>query len=252
MSAITLWHVPISHYSEKVRWALDHKRIPHARRAVLGGLHPLVTAIVTRGRHQTVPALSIDGHGYGDSTAIIAELERRFPERPLYPADPAERRRALELEEWFDEELGPYLRRMAYHHVTADPHSLAELVVLQSRFAPRVLMGPLARVTTAFLDARFGVRDPDGAQAAEAKVFAALDRLERELDGREFLCGEGFSVADVTAASLLYGVALPPEGPWQPNHLPPAWVAFNEQVTDRPAVRWVRDTYARRRRPAAA
>ncbi len=39
-------------------------------------------------------------------------------------------------------------------------------------------------------------------------------RLEAELDGREFLCGDALSVADVTAASLLYGVALPPEGPW--------------------------------------
>jgi hypothetical protein len=39
---ITLWHVPLSHYSEKARWALDFKRIPHTRRAILGGAHPLV------------------------------------------------------------------------------------------------------------------------------------------------------------------------------------------------------------------
>jgi hypothetical protein len=25
----TLWQLDISHYSEKVRWALDHKRVPH-------------------------------------------------------------------------------------------------------------------------------------------------------------------------------------------------------------------------------
>ena len=103
----TLWHIPISHYSEKVRWALDHKRIPHRRRAVLGGRHPLVAMVLTRGEHQTAPVMTIDGRGIGDSTAIIAELEARYPERPLYPADPAERARALELEEWFDEELGP-------------------------------------------------------------------------------------------------------------------------------------------------
>jgi glutathione S-transferase len=30
-----LWHIPLSHYNEKVRWALDHKRIAH-RRQVLG------------------------------------------------------------------------------------------------------------------------------------------------------------------------------------------------------------------------
>src|SRR5918912_4593789 len=107
---ITLWHVPTSHYSEKARWALDYKRIPHTRRALLAGSHPLVTWILTRGEHQTVPVLTIDGRAIGDSTAVIAELERRFPDPPLYPEDPADRARALELEDYFDEELAPAIR----------------------------------------------------------------------------------------------------------------------------------------------
>ncbi|MDQ3739962.1 MAG: glutathione S-transferase, partial [Actinomycetota bacterium] len=189
MGGITLWHVPISHYSEKARWALDHKRVPHTRRALLGGLHPLVTWLLTRGEHQTVPVLTIDGRGIGDSTAIIAELERRFPERPLYPADPDERARALALEEHFDEELGPYLRRLAYHEVTSDPRALAELTRVQTRFSPDPLMPPLMRAVSLFLDARFGVRSAERAREAEQKLLAALDRLEAELDGRPFLVG---------------------------------------------------------------
>src|SRR4051812_43686025 len=36
----TLWHISVSHYSEKARWALDHKQLPHRRRAVsIPGLH---------------------------------------------------------------------------------------------------------------------------------------------------------------------------------------------------------------------
>ena len=27
-----LWHIPVSHYSEKARWALAHKGIEHERR----------------------------------------------------------------------------------------------------------------------------------------------------------------------------------------------------------------------------
>jgi glutathione S-transferase len=50
--------------------------------------------------------LSIDGRRIGDSTAIIAALEERNPEPPLYPADVAQRRRALELEEFFDDLVG--------------------------------------------------------------------------------------------------------------------------------------------------
>jgi hypothetical protein len=35
METPLLWHIPLSHYNEKVRWALDYKRIAH-RRQVLG------------------------------------------------------------------------------------------------------------------------------------------------------------------------------------------------------------------------
>ena len=35
MDTPLLWHIPLSHYSEKVRWALDYKGIAHRRR-VLG------------------------------------------------------------------------------------------------------------------------------------------------------------------------------------------------------------------------
>jgi hypothetical protein len=26
-----LWHFPVSHFNEKVRWALDYKQVPHVR-----------------------------------------------------------------------------------------------------------------------------------------------------------------------------------------------------------------------------
>ena len=43
MSAVahrpTLWHIPVSHYNEKVRWALDWKGIEHERRAPPPPLH---------------------------------------------------------------------------------------------------------------------------------------------------------------------------------------------------------------------
>jgi hypothetical protein len=36
MDAPLLWRIPLSHFSEKVRWTLDYERIAH-RRKVLGG-----------------------------------------------------------------------------------------------------------------------------------------------------------------------------------------------------------------------
>src|SRR3954462_15319686 len=96
-----LWHLEISHYNEKARWALDYKGIPHVRRAVTPGLQELTARRLRAGR--TVPVLEMNGRAIGDSTKIIEQIERWWPEPPLYPADPDERTRALDLEDYFDE-----------------------------------------------------------------------------------------------------------------------------------------------------
>src|SRR5919106_689204 len=113
-----LWHLKVSHYNEKARWALDYKGLPHVRRSVEAGRHQKVAKKLSGGT--TLPVLQLDGKAIGDSTEIIAELERVRPQPALYPADPAERQRALELEDHFDEELGPYSRLLAVHHAFKD------------------------------------------------------------------------------------------------------------------------------------
>ena len=107
MADVLLWHFPISHFNEKVRWTLDLKRIPHRRRAL--GPDYLFRAWWATGR-ATLPVLFVDGRAIGDSTRIIAALEEMVPAPPLYPRAEAARRRALALEDWLDEEVGPAIR----------------------------------------------------------------------------------------------------------------------------------------------
>ena len=246
-----LWHIPISHYSEKARWALDHKRMPHRRRGLPGGAHMLAALALTRGHGVTFPVLVVNGDGIGDSTAIIAELERRQPDPPLYPDDPDERRRALELEDYFDEELGSPLRLVAWHELTRDPERLGELA---ARFLPpRVRDDPRAaaaagRYAAAFTNVRYGSKDQEAARRARDKVVEVLDRLEAELDGREYLAGDGFSVADLTAAALVYPMVLPAEGP-QLGDPPEGFERVRAPRAERPGARWVADIYRRHRLP---
>ena len=56
-----LWHIPVSHYSEKVRWALTHKGVEHERSAPLPGPHMAVALWLTRGGDKTFPVLHLDG-----------------------------------------------------------------------------------------------------------------------------------------------------------------------------------------------
>ena len=251
MGRPVLWHIPVSHYSEKVRWALDHKGVQHDRRAPPPPAQMLITPALTRGRSRTFPLLQLDGRAIGDSTEIIAALEERFPDRPLHPADPAERRRALALEEHFDEEVGPHTRRLAFFELRRDPDAMAEFA---AGMVPAPLMRTAAaragigRFASAFSAARYGAGSAEGAETARTKIRAGFDRLEAELEhsGGEFLAGEALSVADVTAASLLVPIVGPPEGPRLPP-MPEAYEEFRATLRDRPGFRWVAETFARHR-----
>lgn len=248
----TLWHLPVSHYSEKARWALDHKGVTHRRKAPLPGSHMVVALALTRGRQKTFPVLQIDGRNVGDSTAVLAAIEERYPEPPLYPADPEQHRRALELEEFFDEELGPYARHLAFYELINAPELFGEIA---ARAVPRPLsrserlVGAYAR---AFTSIRFGANDRAGAERARGKILAALDRLERELEANgngEFLVGERLSVADVTAASLFYPVVGPENAPVPAEQrLPEGMEEFREPLRQRPGYLWVEETYRRHRK----
>ncbi len=245
-----LWQIRISHYSEKARWALAYKGVEHEVRTPPPGVHMLIALALTRGRHKTFPVLQLDGDSVGDSTAIIAALEKRFPEPPLYPEDPEERRRALELEEWFDEELGPPIRLLVWHEATRDPEQLAKVVTPDIPAPLRRLQGAAAvtaRYASAFARLRYRVSSTESAELARGKVLAALDRLEAELDGNEYLVGDRFSVADLTAASLLYPLAFPPEGP--PVEPPAGYERFRAPLADRAGYRWVEEMFRRHRRP---
>ncbi len=72
MSTPLLRHIPLSPFNEKVRWALDYKRIPHRRRVL--GPDYLIRAWRATG-HGTMPILWLDGKAIGDSTSITAGLE---------------------------------------------------------------------------------------------------------------------------------------------------------------------------------
>ena len=242
-----LWHLPISHYSEKVRWAFDWKQVPHRRRVMPPGLHPLGGVLLTRGAQVTMPVLVADGRAIADSTDIVGWLEAHDAGRALYPADSAERARALALEDWLDENVGPAARRWAFNALLTEPEAVSAFAVKQTEWAPfevpTELFGPVAK---AFLNARYSVGDEAGAQEAKERLVAGLDRLEAELDGGSHLVGKRFTIADLTAAALFYPLVLPPEGPWQPIRTP-AFEAFQSTVRSRPGFHWVEDTFRRHR-----
>ena len=243
-----LWHIVVSHYSEKVRWALEHKRVEHARRAPLPGVHMPVALALTRGGVPTLPVLELDGRRIGDSTQIIAALEARHPDPPLYPAGAADRARALALEDYFDEALGPNIRRFVFHELSQDPDTFvavgAQAVPVLFERIPAIA-GAYARTLVRL---RYDAGRRSAADRARAATLAAFDRLESELGGRRYLVGDCFSVADLTAAAMFYPLVLPSEGPIHLDEVPAPLAQVREQLRGRPGWAYVEELYRRHRR----
>ncbi len=249
---VILWHLSISHYSEKARWALAYKGVEHERRAAMPGAHMAVAFLLTHGRQVTMPVMELEGRRIGDSTAIIAALEERRPEPALYPTDPGERRRAIELEDWFDVEVGPYMRRFVFHQGRADRERFNAVMA-------GMVPGPLARHERLmgaggrlFTGLRYFAGSARAADAARERVLAGLDRLEAELGTGDYLVGDRFTVADLTAASLLYPLALPAEAPALVDGPSEEYETFREPLKQRRGYRWIEEMFRRHRKPRAA
>jgi glutathione S-transferase len=240
-----LYHIKVSHYNEKARWALDYKGIPHVRKAPYPMMHTVWAFAMTRGA--TFPVLKMNGSTIGDSTRIIEALERSNPDPPLYPADPADRARALELEEFFDEELAPHIRRALFAEVTRDREAFAWLAAPSAGRAVHAGFKGTAAVAGPLVRMRYGINADSTVQGWE-KTSAAMDRLESELGEREYLVGDAFTVADLTAASLFFPLVRPDEVQYQiPEPLPEALVRRREAFASRPGFRWVQEMYRRHR-----
>ena len=240
-----LWHLKVSHYNEKARWALDYKRVPHIRHAVLPGRHARIARRLGAGR--TLPVLDLDGEVLGDSTLIIHALERRYPEPALYPPDPADARRALEIEDFFDEEFGPYLRLLVLQHMLPDAR------LLLGAFAPdlspgrRFVARAIHPLTRRRIRADFGI-DPPGIERAWSKCRIACERFAEELRPNGYLVGDGFTVADLTVAALLSPVVAPEEFPYpQPQRDHPRLADLRRLLEASGALKWAQGIYARHR-----
>jgi glutathione S-transferase len=241
-----LWQYSFSNYNEKVRWALDFKGIRHRRRSLLpAGPRALW---FSRG-DGTLPVLDHDGQRIVDSSRIIAALEERRPQPALYPPDASERARALALEDFFDEHAGHDMRRIGFweqQHETA--YGLALLTVDQPR-AARLVMRPVMPLGWRYVSKRYEFTQAAFERSCEVLV-AALDRIEAERGGGPHLVGDRFSVADLTAAALLYPLVSPPEYQYDLPEPPPS--KFQESVQGHPAVDWIATTWREHRSPSAA
>jgi glutathione S-transferase len=247
---LCLLTIPISHYCEKARWALDRSALPYRERRHVQGVHRLASR--RAGAGPTVPVLITPQGVIGESELILQWVDRRTPpEERLFPADGAARAQVLELCRRLDGELGPRGRRLMYVHMLAQRELALEYN--NQGVAPwedRVVRWGWPLVVR-FLTRELGIT-PGISSEDEAVVFGELDYVAQLLsDGRPHLCGERFGAADLTFAALVaslllppgYGVTLP-----GPELLAPATAALVNRARAHPAGRYALELFAHQRR----
>ena len=242
--------IPISHYCEKARWALERAGIPYREERHVQGIHQLVAR--RAGGGITVPVLVTPNGVIGESADILAWVDQRTPPTlRLFPAEPADRSNVESLCRRLDQGLGPTGRRLMYVHMLARPKlTLRFNNQGVPRWEDRALRSgwPLAR---RYVNHALGIR-PGIELQDEADVWSELDFVAGlRADGRRYLCGDCFTAADLTFAALsaplivppAYGIALP-----QPDLLPSAMAALVERAREHPAGRYALMLFAEHRR----
>ncbi|HEX5064197.1 MAG TPA: glutathione S-transferase [Kofleriaceae bacterium] len=201
--------IPFSHYCEKARWALDRCGIAYEERGHLPLFHYLDSYRAARQR--TVPIL-IDGDTLvKDSTDIIAWADAKRP-GTLIPVAGAEN--VLAIEDDLDNHFGPHTRRWGYWYLLPNRAALEYIKVGVPRWEAS-LLGISRPLAAAFLRRGLNI-NAESVERSRKKIDATFDRIEQLLgDGRRYLAGDRFTVADLTFASLAAPVLVPPNHPFQ-------------------------------------
>lgn len=197
MSVVLYW-MAISHPARAARKMLDLKGVEYE----VSEVQPLNQRVHLRlagFRGGTVPALKLDGKKVQGSTRISRVLDERWPEPPLFPADPELRARVEEAERWGDEEFQPLPRRLFRFGVARDPELRRWVFRTQGLPAPdlmsttmRPVFGYYARTTEA-----------DGRRGNEAGARADLQALPGMLDHVDQLLADGTLTLDPPNAATL-------------------------------------------------
>ena len=244
---ITPYQFQFSHFCEKARWALDYKGLPHVRKNLLPGLHKRVAKNLAP--RSGLPILVDNGTVVQDSTSIINFLDEKYPDRPLTPRDPREAKEALEWEEYLDDEIGVPLRLWFYYHALPDRDCALRFLLDGAPWYGRPLFGLVYPKVRAAMVALMNIH-AESARQSEARLVAALDKLDDAVRERQFLVGDRFSRADLTACALLRRHCAAGRSSAEIAAAVPApVVALRDAHKTRPFVRWVRETYRSHRQP---
>ena len=239
--------IPLSHYCERARWALDWAGLDYVEERHLQIFH--ARAVRRAGGRRTVPVLVDGDRVLADSADIVAHADA-CGSRRLYPADPAARAAVEAFERKLAGPFGVETRRLSYHWFLEQPRLMLRYnndgAALYQRAAIRVGF----RFARGVVRRHFDITESTAHRARE-RVEATFDEVARRLERADYLGGDSFGAVDLTFASLAAPLLLPAEyGVPLPglDELPGSIREPVEALRQHPAGRFALHVYSRHRR----
>ncbi len=203
---IKLYQFPISHYCEKVRWALEYKKITYKTINLVAGSHLIKTKSL--GMESTLPIIVHDNNTIQGSAEIITYLDQHFPENLLTPSDPASRKEVLFWESYADREIGPQVRLLCYHTLLDHRDIVVPMMAKNGPWHGKLLLKIAFPKIADAMRKMMNINDVSADQA-RVNLSTCLDKLSEALDDGTFIVGDRFSRADLSIAALLAPLTNP-------------------------------------------
>lgn len=170
---------------QKVVWALNEMKVPYERTDA-GGAFGIVNTpdYLAMNPNARVPTMGEDGFILWESNAIVRYLANKHDKGGLCPSDPRQHADADRWMDWQQTTLGPTMTPIFWNLVRT-PEPDRDMKLVESSKTAMVGLGKI---------------------------------IDDALNGRAYLAGDGFTMADIPAAIQIYRwVALVEDRPSLPN-----------------------------------
>lgn len=229
---VCLITIPVSHYCEKIRWALTRSQIPFVEKRHMPPFHRFATRRVGRQTEltteterqlspvnrfvsqfvggQSVPVLITEKSILTSSKEILKYVDAIAAGRSkLYPTDHENRQQVENLVETFDSLLAPAVRQWFYFHTFNQAQLIRPLWCQGVPWFERIFFPIVFRWmrSSVFQMYTINVESTVAAHESICKIFEMVESLL--VDGQTYLVGDQFSAADLTFATLAAAVVMP-------------------------------------------